>query len=179
MKKAVLIALVTASAFVQLHPQENPAAAQRPKLNERLSVFAPFIGPTWAGSIPDDPRMGEITLKWEVLLNGFAVRLRRNVLKFDHWLETTYFWDPSSEKIAFLALSNNGAVIKGFVIGRGNELISEGDQRGPDVNRKSRRIYKLNKEGKLFEDDQFRSSDIDEWRQTHVSVFAATQTNHE
>jgi len=143
------------------------------KLDDRLLIWKPFIGPTWVGSIPDDSRMGEITLHWEVLLNGFAVRLRRNILKFDHWLETTYYWDESSKKIAYLALSNNGVVSKGFIVGRGDELISEGDQRGPDVNRKVRRIYRLDKKGKLYEDDQFRNSDAGEWQRTHVSVFVA------
>lgn len=146
---------------------------QAPKPSEKLSVFIPLIGKTWVGTIPDDSRMGDIVLKWEVLLNGFAVRLSRHVLKFDHWLETTYFWDESSEKIAYLALSNNGMVIKGYVAGQGAELISEGDQRGPDVNRKVRRIYRLEKDGKLYEDDLFRNSDADEWRRTHISVFVA------
>jgi hypothetical protein len=173
MKKAVLIALVTASAFVRLHPQVSPAAAQRPKLDERLSVFAPFIGPTWVGSIPKDPRMGEITLKWEVLLNGHAVRLIRAILNSDHRLETTYYWDETASRIAFLALSNNGAIIKGFVTVLGNGLISEGPQRGPEIDRTSRRTYRLDKDGKLYEDDQFRNSETDEWRRTHISEFVA------
>jgi hypothetical protein len=173
MKKAILIALVTASALVRLHPQENPAAAQRPKLDERLSVFAPFIGPTWVGAVPDDARMGEITLKWDVLLGGFAVRLKRNILKFDHQLETTYYWDKTASRVAFLALSNNGVIIKGFVTVLGNGLISEGFQRGPEVDRTSRRTYRLDKDGKLYEDDQFRNSDADEWRRTHISEFVA------
>jgi len=155
-------------------PQAGEAPEkQAPKLDDRLSILKPFIGPTWLGSIPSDSRMGEITLKWEVLLNGFAVKLSRHVLKFDHWLETTYFWDESSGKIAYLAILNNGFVSKGFVAGQGEELVSEGDQGGPDVNRKVRRTYKLDKDGKLYEDDQFRNSDTDEWRRTHVSVFVA------
>jgi len=153
-------------------PQAGEAPEkQAPRLDDRLSILKPFIGPTWLGSIPSDSRMGEITLRWEVLLNGFAVRLSRHVLKFDHWLETIYFWDESSQKIAYLALSNNGVVIKGFAVVQGDQLVSEGDQRGPDVNRRVRRIYKLDKDGKLYEDDQFRNSDADEWRRTHVSVF--------
>jgi pimeloyl-ACP methyl ester carboxylesterase len=152
--------------------REAPKSAAQ-KLNDKLSVFEPFIGPTWVGSIPNDSRMGEIVLKWEVLLNGYAVRLRRTILNFDHRLETTYYWDESSGKIAFLALSNNGVSIKGFAAGQGDELISEGVQRGSDVNREVRRIYKLDKDGKLFEDDQFRESDSEAWRRTHVSIFVA------
>ena len=117
--------------------------------------------------------MEEITLKWDVLMNGFAVRLGRNIRNSDHWLETTYYWDESSPKIAYLALSNNGVVIKGFIAGQGAGLISEGDLRGPDVNRKVRRIYRLDKDGELYEDDQFRNSDTGEWRRIHVSVFVA------
>jgi hypothetical protein len=36
---------------------------QAPKLNEKLWLLKPFVGPTWVGSIPNDSRMGEITLK--------------------------------------------------------------------------------------------------------------------
>lgn len=156
----------------------SPQSAKAPqkqatKLSEGLSVFEPFIGPTWAGSIPNDPRMGEITLKWEVLLNGHAVRLRRTILNSDHRLETTYYWDETAGKIAFLALSSNGVIIKGFVTVLGNELISEGLQRGPEVDRTSRRTYRLDKDGKLYEDDQFRNADADEWRRTHISAFVA------
>jgi hypothetical protein len=142
-----------------------------PRLDERLSILKPFIGKTWGGSIPNDSRMGEITLKWDVLLNGYAVRLKRNILNSDHWLKTTYYWDESSGKIAYLALSNNGFVIKGYIAGQEAGFISEGDQRGPDVNRKVRRIYRLDKDGKLYEDDLFRNSDAEEWRRIHVSVF--------
>ena len=172
---------VSTKIIEELRPAAGASLAQSPeapekqarKLSDKLSVLKPFIGPTWTGSIPSDSRMGEITLKWEVLLNGFAVRLSRHALKFDHWLETTYFWDESSQKIAYLALSNNGVVIKGYVAGQGAELISEGDQRGPQVNRKVRRIYRLEKDGKLYEDDLFRNSDADEWRRTHISIFVA------
>ena len=160
-------------------PQIGDAPEKKtPKLDERFSLFKSFIGPTWVGSIPGDPRMGEITLKWDAILNGYAVRLRRNILNSDHWLETTYYWDESAGKIAYLALSNNGFVTKGHVIGQGGELKCEGAQRGPDVNRKSRRIYKLEK-GKLYEDDQSRSADAQEWRSVHVSVFVAKQVNFE
>lgn len=117
--------------------------------------------------------MGEIALKWEIILNGFAARLSRHVLKFDRRLETTYFWDESSQKIAYLSLSNNGVVIKGFINGQGKELIAEGAQRGPDVDRISRRTYRIDKDGKLYEDDEFRNSDANEWQRTHVSVFVA------
>ena len=185
MKKAVinicLLVLAAANIFSQQSDfpkltgpylgQKPPGRSPVPKLNEKLSIFKPFIGLTWVGSIPNDPRMGEIILNWKAILNGFAVRLERNILNSGHWLETTYYWDESSEKIAYLALSNNGFVSKGYVAGRGEELVSEGDQHGPDVNRRVRRIYKLDKDGKLYEDDQFRNSDADEWRRTHVSVF--------
>ena len=43
-------------------------------------------------------------------MNGFVVRLKRMILNSDHWLETTYYWDESSGKIAYLAISNNGFV---------------------------------------------------------------------
>lgn len=117
--------------------------------------------------------MGEITLKWEVLLNGHAVRLIRAILNSDHRLETTYYWDETAGRIAFLALSNNGVIIKGFVTVLGNGLISEGLQRGPEIDRTSRRTYRLDKDGKLYEDDQFRNSDAEEWRRTHISEFVA------
>jgi hypothetical protein len=148
-------------------PQE-----QAPRLDEKLSIFRPFIGTNWVGS-PDYARMGEITLKWEIILNGYAVRLKRNILNSDHWLETTYYWDESSGKIAYLAISNNGVVTKGYVAGQEGGFVSEGDQRGPEVNRKARRTYKLDKGGKLYEDDLFRNSDAEEWQRTHVSVFVS------
>jgi len=156
----------------------SPQVSEAPKspalkLSDKLSVFEPLIGPTWIGSIPDDPRMGEIVLKWDVLLNGYAVRLRRSILNSGHLLETTYYWDESSAKIAFLALSNNGFEIQGHISVQGDELIAEGDQRGPEVDRISRRIYKMDKDGKLYEDDLFRESDSESWHRTHVSVFVA------
>jgi hypothetical protein len=108
-------------------------------------------------------------------LNGFALRLERNILKFDHWLEPTYYWDESSGKIAYLAMSNNGYLTKGYLAGQGEELISEGIQQGPASQRKVRRSYRLDKDGKLYEDDQFLSSEADGWRRTHVSVFVANE----
>jgi hypothetical protein len=77
------------------------------------------------------------------------------------------------KKVAYLAISDNGFVSKGYVAQQGEELISEGGQRGPDVDRKVGRIYKLDKERKLHEDDQFRNSDADEWQRTRVSAFVA------
>jgi len=165
-----IILLLSGVAFNQSSDAQDE---QGPKLDERLSVFRPFIGPTWVGSVPGDARMGEIILKWEVILNGFAVRLERNILNFNHRLETTYYWDGSSGKIAYVAISNNGYLTKGYVSGQGGGLISEGFQQGPNTMRQSRRAYRIDKEGKLYEDDQFRGSDADEWQRTHISVFVS------
>jgi len=162
--------LLSGVAFNQSYDAQD---VQEPKLDEKLSVFRPFIGPTWVGSIPGDARMGEIILKWEVILNGFAVRLERKIVNSNHRMETTYYWDESSGKIAFVAISNNGYLTKGYVSGQGEEFVCEGFQQGPDTRRQSRRVYRIDKEGKLYEDDQFRGSDADEWQRTHVSVFVS------
>jgi hypothetical protein len=165
-----IILLLSGVAFNQ---STDAIDEQGLKLDERLSLFKPFIGPTWVGTIPGDARMGEIILKWEVILNGFAVRLERDILNSNHRLETTYHWDESSGKIAYVAISNNGYLTKGYVSGQGGGLISEGFQQGPNTMRQSRRAYRIDKEGKLYEDDQFRGSDADEWQRTHVSVFVS------
>ncbi len=174
MKKYFLVFSIALILIAASHVQSRMAQdKQGQELSERLSIFRPFIGPIWVGSVPGDARMGTITLKWDVLLNGYAVRLERDILNSNHRLETTYYWDESSGKIAFVAISNNGYLTKGYVSAKQEEFVCEGFQQGPDTKRQARRAYRIDKDGKLFEDDQFRASDPDEWRRTHVSVFVS------
>lgn len=171
-QKTFLIACMTLISIISVHAQEKTA----PQLCEKLSVFRPFVATTWIGGVPGDARMGDIVLTWEIIADGFAVRLKRDIFNFNHRLETTFYWDESSGKIAYLALSDNGVVIKGFVAGEGDALICQGNQRGPNVNRTSKRIYKIDQNGKLLEDDLFRNSDAEDWQRTHVAEFSPQKT---
>ncbi len=174
MKKTfIFLSIIFILAGASLQHSNGATESEAPKLSEKLSVFKSLIGPTWVGSIPNDSRMGEIVLKWEVIMNGFAVRLKRNILNFDHWLETTYYWDESAGKIAYLAISNNDYLVKGYVSAQGEEFISEGVPQGEGAHAKVRRIYKLDKDGKLYEDDLWLNTESDGWHRTHISVFVS------
>jgi pimeloyl-ACP methyl ester carboxylesterase len=62
-------------------PTQEPPQGQAPKLSENLSALEPFIGPTWIGSVPNDPRLGEIVLKCADALNASLPDSRRDIIR--------------------------------------------------------------------------------------------------
>lgn len=85
-------------------------AADPPKLSEKLSALAPFVGKTWKGnfksSTPEKPLYD--TSRWEVALKGKAIRITHSVNDGVYGGETLVMWNAETKQIEAHYFTNAG-----------------------------------------------------------------------
>ncbi|HND54003.1 MAG TPA: hypothetical protein PLV92_16445 [Pirellulaceae bacterium] len=99
-----LVAASSAASASRAH------AADPPKLSEKLSALAPFVGKTWKGnfksSTPEKPMFD--ASRWEVALKGKAIRITHSVNDGVYGGETLVMWNPATKQIEAHYFTNAG-----------------------------------------------------------------------
>jgi hypothetical protein len=167
MRPVLVIALLTVTTIALLG-FVSPAAAQ--DLDEHLHVLRPLVARQWTGGYVDSPEI-VITLEWEEILAGKALRCTRRAPEVDFTGETTFYWDPERSEIAFIALNNRGIVGSGTVQRDGEAIVLIGTSRRPDEVTEFRTTYELLEDGRLR--DTFVRKQGEAWVAGHVQEFTA------
>lgn len=110
MKIATLITL-TCTAMLLV---AGPALSE---LDEHLEGLKPLIGKTFEGR-PTDETKGQTIVDvqtWEVILGGKAVRSTHSVNEGEYGGETTAYWDPAAEAVAFYYITTAGFMTHGTI----------------------------------------------------------------
>jgi hypothetical protein len=105
--------------------------AEAQNLNPALSAFEPFVNQEWVGRFDDPEETMEIHETFEVILGGAAVRQKRSVPAADFHSETLYFWDPQTEAVAYMVLTDNGYLTRGVITPTDSGFVKEGRQYAP------------------------------------------------
>src|ERR687896_1633222 len=95
-------ALLAALAF--------PAAADPAELNPRLAPLRPLAGKTWRGVFPEskpDKPMVDVS-RFEVALNGQAVRNLHSINDGEYGGETLIVWDQEKQALVFYYFTTDG-----------------------------------------------------------------------
>jgi hypothetical protein len=163
----LVIALLTVTTIALLG-FATPAAAQ--DLDEHLQMLRPLAARPWTGGYVDSPEI-VITLEWEEILAGKALRCTRRAPEVDFTGETTFYWDPERDAIAFIALNNRGIVGSGTVQRDGEAIVLLGRSRRPDQVTEFRTTYELLEDGRLR--DTFVRKQGETWVTGHVQEFTA------
>jgi hypothetical protein len=126
-----LVALLAAAPLAAQDSQ--PAVdASAARLDKHLAVFAPLVGKTWRGefasSTPDKP-MVDIS-RWEVALQGKAIRTTHSVNNGVYGGETVMMWDPERKAIAAFYFTTAGFFTETTFEMKDNKLVSREKVRG-------------------------------------------------
>lgn len=133
-KKYIILGLMT---LVALNAAVFAAgAAGEGKVNPHLQQFKPFIGKTWKGdfvnSTPEKPIVD--IAKWELVLNGQAIRVMHSVNNGEYGGETMIVWDAAKEKLVYYYFTTAGFFTTGTFSFDGQKYISHeyvtGNQNG-------------------------------------------------
>ncbi len=114
--------LISASAYGQ---QAQPASDQ-PVVNEHLKPFLPFVGKTWRGEFANataEKPMVDVS-RWELILNGQAIRIMHSVNDGSYGGETIIYWDRDKQQLLFFYFTTAGFYTTGTFTVDGEKLIS-------------------------------------------------------
>ncbi|MDZ7335105.1 MAG: hypothetical protein ONB32_08085 [candidate division KSB1 bacterium] len=131
---AAFLLMLILSAAVQ--SQDAQPVSNRPSVNEHLKPFLPFVGKTWRGEFADSTAkepMVDIS-RWELILNGQAIRVMHSLNNGIYGGETIIMWDKEKEKLVFFYFTTAGFYTTGTFTLEGDRFISHemvtGNQNG-------------------------------------------------
>jgi hypothetical protein len=148
-----------------------PAATQDvDNLDDHLRFLKPLMAHPWEGGFVggDAPDL-TISLRFESVLAGKAVKYTREVADLDYISETHFYWNPSREEVLFLALNTRGIVGEGVVSMQDGAIVLRGVDQWPESSIESRTVLRLDGEGVLR--DTFSRKEGGEWVPGHIQEF--------
>lgn len=138
-------------------------------LDDSLFGFEPLLAKGWVGHYSPDSEGLTHILSVEAILSGRAIRLSKEVPEIGYSSETVIFRNPATSALELLSLTSKGHVTRGLVSFTGGavELLMwpEGSAETPQ----SRLVFKLGKDGRLY--DEFFRRTSDGWRRGHLVVY--------
>jgi hypothetical protein len=102
------------------------AEARTAELSDRLAPLRPLVGRTWRGTFPEskpDKPMVDVS-RFEVALNGQAVRNLHSINDGDYGGESLIFWDPDQQSIVFYYFTTGGFYTTGTMRGENGALVT-------------------------------------------------------
>ena len=162
--RAFLVVLIVAAVAFAARAQE---------LDEHLKLLEPLLNKSWVGGYVDSPqdRDVEITMRWEPILKGNAVRRRIEVPAIPYSAETYFYWDGNESRVAFLTLNTRGISSSGTAAKEGEVLVLRGLILWPDRLTEFRTTLEVLPDGKLR--DLYYRLENGEWKQGHHQEFVA------
>lgn len=138
------------------------------ELDPRFDFLEPVIGKRWTGRyIPAEPdEHFDHRISWEPILDGTAVRCRKQVAALDFEMETTYYWDATSNSIVFVSLTNRGQMSSGTVQSEGDRFVLLGSGGTADAVRNFKHTFEVRPDGVLH--DRFFLDEGQRWMQGHL-----------
>src|SRR5262245_58939948 len=94
-----------------------PTAATAAELTSRLAALAPLVGKTWRGVFPEskpDKPVVDVS-RFEVALNGQAVRNLHSINDGEYGGETLIVWDQEKKAIVFYYFTTAGFYTTGTI----------------------------------------------------------------
>jgi len=144
------------------------------ELDERLGFLEPLIGPVWVGGyVGEDAPDLVITMGFEPILDGRAVRCVRQAEGADYSASTRIYWHPGREEVRFVSLDNRGMVAEGIVSVEDGRIVLQGKNHRPDGMTEYETRWEIDPQGTLR--DTFLRRQGDELVQGHLQEFTAKE----
>ncbi|MFH1833780.1 MAG: hypothetical protein ABH877_02045 [bacterium] len=131
-----------------------------------------MIGHQWeggfvGGNAPDLV----ISLRFEPVLAGRAVRYTRKAAELGYVSETLFYWSPNREEVLFLALNSRGIVGEGVASMQDGAIVLLGVDHWPEGSIESKTLWHLDEDGVLR--DTFTRMEDGQWVPGHIQEFIA------
>ena len=103
---------------------ESPAATA--EMNPRLAPLQPFLGKTWRGVFPNSTKEKPVVdvSRFELVLNGQAVRNLHSINDGEYGGETLIVWDKQKQQLVYYYFTTAGFYTTGSFSAEGDSLIS-------------------------------------------------------
>lgn len=87
------------------------------ELSDELQILKPMIGKKWTGKIKalDGNQYLNLVRKYEVILDGKAIRITNYCHELDNYNEGLIYWDAKEGKIRLTTINNKGTSQNGYV----------------------------------------------------------------
>jgi hypothetical protein len=140
------------------------------ELDEQLQFLQSVIGTEWIGGfvgseVPDI----EISLQFEIILDGKSVRYVRVAEAADFSAVTHFYWNAGRKEVCFLSLNNRGIVGEGVVKSEDGRIVLYGKSHRPDNTTEFKTTLEIDSKGTLR--DTFLRMENGKWVQGHVQEF--------
>lgn len=141
-------------------------------LDDHLRFLEPLMGRPWEGGfVGGDAADLLISLRFEPVLAGKAVKYTREVAELNYLSETHFYWSPGREEVLFLSLNSRGIVGEGVVSKEDGAIVLLGVDQWPESSVESQTVLRLDDEGVLR--DTFSRKEGGEWVPGHIQEFTA------
>jgi len=160
------------AAFLGVFSLDPIDAQPVAELDDHLLILEPLLGHLWEGGyVGGNDADLVISLRFEPVLAGKAVRYTREVPELGYSSETRFFWDPGREEVRFLALNSRGIVGEGVVSMQDGAIVLLGVDQWPEGSIESRTVLRLDEDGVLT--DTYSRREGGEWVPGHIQEFVA------
>ncbi|MCF8260146.1 MAG: hypothetical protein K9J12_05175 [Melioribacteraceae bacterium] len=95
-------------------------------LSENFSILEPFVGKTWKGIVDngDDGSPIYDIGKWDIILNGNAIKVIHSVNNGSYAGETTYYWNTEKGLIEYFYFTTAGFYTTGTTEKVGEKIVN-------------------------------------------------------
>jgi hypothetical protein len=144
------------------------------ELDEHLRFLEPLIGQNWEGGyIGEDAPDLVISLRFEAVLEGKAVKYTREAPAADFFSETYFYWSPNRDVVYFLNLNSRGIVGEGVASSQDGYIELRGENHWAEGSMDFKTLLQVEPTGILT--DTFTRKRSGEWVQGHYQEFRAKE----
>jgi len=138
---------------------------------EKLGILEPLVGKTWVGELrsPDGKTASQVSLRYESLWNGAAVRVSRSNPERKSFSEGYFYWDNEGGGIGFFSVNSLGGPVKADVSTEDGKVCLTGSV---TINGKTfdfKNTFELLPNGKMV--DRWYQNASGTWNAGHVIEF--------
>ena len=151
-----------------------PSASKGAELDKHLQFLKPLIGLNWEGGfIGDNAPDLAITLNFEPVLAGKAVKYSRTAAEIGFFSETHFYWSPNRDEVLFISLNSRGIVSEGVAHSRDGGIVLFGDSHRPEKSTEFKTVLHIGSNGVLR--DTFTRKKNGAWVPGHQQEFTARE----
>jgi hypothetical protein len=154
MKSRAFLAVLTLAGALSAAP-----AADAAELSAALAPLRPLVGKTWRATFPEskpDKPMVDVS-RFEVALNGQAVRNLHAINDGEYGGETLIFWDKEKQAIVYYYFTTAGFYTTGTMRAEGESMVSHEHVKGEAGGiTEVRGTYRVLPDGRLHVKTEYR-----------------------
>ena len=171
MKRTLVRMSVFAALLVVFHLSSGGQT-----LSENLEVLGPMVGKTWVGELrsPDGKTVSKVSLRYESLWNGAAVKVSRSNPDRKSFSEGYFYWDNEEKKIGFFMVNNRGGPMKADVSVEDGRVCLKGSVTTGGKTFDFKNTFEFFPDGKMV--DRWYQNASGSWQPGHVIEFSESDT---